>query len=75
MKLVATKIHRIAPGVSDAATRQNQPEDPQANVGSPVTTETSRGRNQMTPTEMVRAALCGWLAFYGLLALALWAMP
>jgi hypothetical protein len=30
---------------------------------------------QMTPMDMVRIALCGWLAFYGLLALGLWAMP
>jgi hypothetical protein len=28
----------------------------------------------MTPIEMVRVALCGWLAFYGLIALVLWAM-
>jgi hypothetical protein len=31
---------------------------------------------QMThPMEMIRVALCGWLAFYALLGLALWAMP
>jgi hypothetical protein len=29
----------------------------------------------MTPTETVRAAFVSWFAFYGLLALALWAMP
>jgi hypothetical protein len=29
----------------------------------------------MMPMDMIRVALCGWLAFYGLLALAIWAMP
>jgi hypothetical protein len=29
----------------------------------------------MTPMDMVRTALCGWLAFYGLIGLALSAMP